>query len=336
MRWGGSRYGRSCRAARGWTATGPSSVGRPRTTIADPPRFGRHYRPPGVEGEEGGPAAGGGPSAGSDIDGSAPDDLDESGGGFVGHLASVAEPVVNAVEPIVEHVVMPVAGAIGNVIEAASQAFGVRDAISERLNRTPEPLPNLYDVHPEARLASPRELGFRFVPIEDIRGTAVAGAAQRGGDFLPLPPFRGSNWQARWQRIRGAYRNLQPLPPVDLIKFDGEYWVVDGHNRVAATLVSKGVGLDAMVVELVPMDGQVSERPSSVLAFIGEAGALRAAAQGNRPAVGTRVSNPTSQSARPERSREGARRRSAGTAQGADGAPSRQPSDAGGTETETR
>jgi hypothetical protein len=220
-----------------------------------------------------------------------------SGGGFADHLASVAEPVASLVEPIVDHWVMPFAGAIGNVLEAASGAFGVRDVINERLlhRAPPEPLPNLYDLHPEARDASPRELGFRFVPIEDIRGTAVAGAAQRGEDFLPLPPFRGSNWEARWQRIREANKQLQPLPPIDVIKYDGEFWVVDGHNRVAATRASRGVGLDSMVVELVPLDGQVSERPSGVLSFIGDSGALRAAAQGRRPAVGTQVSVPTAQ-----------------------------------------
>ena len=136
-----------------------------------------------------------------------------------------------------------------------------------------------------ARLASPRELGFRFVPIEDIRGTAVAGIAQRGTDFLPLPPFRGSNWTSRWQRIKDARDQLKPLPPLDLIKYGGEYWVVDGHNRVAATIDGKGVGVDAMVVELVPLDGQVSERPSNVLAFIDDAAGMRNAVQGRRPAA---------------------------------------------------
>jgi hypothetical protein len=85
---------------------------------------------------------------------------------------------------------------------------------------------------------------------------------------------------------------LQPLPPVDLIKYHGEYWVVDGHNRVAATIDARGVGVDAMVVEFVPLDTRASERPSGVLSFMGEAGALRTAAAGRTPAVGTRVSSP--------------------------------------------
>lgn len=198
-----------------------------------------------------------------------------SSGGFVGHLQSVAGPV---------------AGAIGSIIDAASQVWSYREAaVGRRLSRQArEPLANLYDLYPEVRQASPHELGMRFVPVEEIRGTAVAGAAQRGGDFLPLKPFRGENWASRWQRLQQAHERLQPFPPVDLIKYDEDYWVVDGHNRVAVTLYANGVGLDAMVTELVPLDGQTSERPRNLLSYLGETGELRAAAQGHRPAIGMR------------------------------------------------
>ena len=204
-------------------------------------------------------------------------------GGIVGHLQNVAEPFA-------DHIISPVAGAIGTMIDAASAAWGLRDSVmGRRLKRQArEPLLNLYEAFPEARLAAPRELGLRFVPVEEIAGTAVAGVAQRGGDFLPLKPFRGENWAARWQRICIATDRLQPLPPVDLIKFGGEYWVVDGHNRVAATLYANGVGLDAMVTEMVPLDGKTSERPSSLASYLGQGIELRAAASGHRPAIGIR------------------------------------------------
>jgi hypothetical protein len=198
---------------------------------------------------------------------------DASAAGFAGLVQSVAGPVV---------------GALGTVLGAADQAISGRDAIVERrlkrLNR--EPLANLYELYPEARLASPRELGLRFVPLEEIRGTAVAGAAQRGSDFLPLKPFRGNNWEARWKRIQAANDRLVALPPVDLVRYDDGYWVVDGHNRVAVALYANGAGLDAMVTELVPLDGQASERPSQLLGLLSEAGGMRAAAQGQRPALG--------------------------------------------------
>lgn len=222
------------------------------------------------------------------------EDEAEASVGIVGHLQNAAEPIASAVEPFVEpfmdHVVGPVAGAIGSMIEAAGQAWSGPEAAIGRWFRgiSSEPLANLYELYPEARQASPHELGMRFVPTEEIRGTAVAGAAQRGGDFLPLRPFRGENWEARWRRIREAHEQMKPLPPVDLIKFNDEYWVVDGHNRVAATLYNRGVGLDAMVIELVPLDGHVSERPRNLLSYLGETGELRAAVQGRRPAMGMR------------------------------------------------
>ena len=202
-----------------------------------------------------------------------PSEPDPSSGGIVSHLQGVAD------------VASAVGGAIGTVIEAAGQAWSIREAMtSRRLSRQArEPLANLYELYPEAREASPHELGLRFVPVDEIRGTAVAGATQRGGDFLPLKPFRGENWWARWRRIREANERLQPLPPVDLIKFDGDYWVVDGHNRVAAMLYANGVGVDAMVIEMVPLDGMASERPTNLLSLYNETEDRRTAAAGVRP-----------------------------------------------------
>ena len=215
--------------------------------------------------------------------------------GVAGLVAAVTDPVVeHVVEPLHGRVVGPVAGALGTVLGAANQAWSGRNAIVGRRlrRRAKEPLASLYELYPEARLASPRELGLRFVPLEEIRGTAMAGAAQRGGDFLPLKPFRGENWEARWRRIRLANERLIPLPPVDLVKYDGDFWVVDGHNRVATALYADGAGLDAMVTELVPLDGQTSERPSNLLSYFPEANEMRAAAQGLRPAMGMHYAEP--------------------------------------------
>jgi len=207
---------------------------------------------------------------------------------IVSHLQSVAEPAANFVAPM--------ASALGTFFEAAGQAISSPADLAGRIHKavSPEPLANLYDLHPEARMASPRELGLRFIPVEEIHGTAVAGHAQRGTDFLPLRQFRGENWQTRWQRIVDANRRLQPLPPVDLVKFDGEYWVIDGHNRVGAVLQDNGVGVDAMVTELVPLDGQASERPTTLLPLYEDAQAMRAAAQGRRPMMGMRYAEQAS------------------------------------------
>jgi hypothetical protein len=43
-----------------------------------------------------------------------------------------------------------------------------------------EPLPNMFDVHPEARSAFRRELGLATIRVEEIWGTAVEGPGPRG------------------------------------------------------------------------------------------------------------------------------------------------------------
>jgi hypothetical protein len=179
------------------------------------------------------------------------------------------------------------AGVVGTAVDIAQDAArrwderpGARVRRVRRLGRTP--LPYLYAVHPEARQASPRELGLKTIDVDLIAGTAVGGATQRGSDFLPLKPFRSQNWQARWQRIRLASDRLTILPPIDVVLYAGRYWVLDGHNRVAIALYSGQVGIDANVVELVPPGARPSERPGDLAAVLSESQALRSAGEGHR------------------------------------------------------
>lgn len=154
-----------------------------------------------------------------------------------GALANVAATIADVAAPM---------------IAAARRVIDERPGARVRRVRRQghEPLPNLWDDHPEANRASIRELGLRSVPIDQIKGTAVAGPAQRGGDFLPLRDRRGDDWRARWRRILQAIDRLESLPPVELTKFGDDYWVVDGHNRVAAALYVGQVEIDAVVQEL--------------------------------------------------------------------------------------
>jgi hypothetical protein len=110
-------------------------------------------------------------------------------------------------------------------------------------------LPSLYDHHPTATTALRRPRGLQVVPLDRIVGTA-RHPSQNTSDFLPLPGLRGRNWQGRWQRIRRATDNLTMLPAVELLKVGNDYYVADGHNRIAAALDATGVAIDADVTEL--------------------------------------------------------------------------------------
>ncbi|MEP7360408.1 MAG: hypothetical protein ABI744_02405 [Chloroflexota bacterium] len=183
-----------------------------------------------------------------------------------GVLADVAATIVDVAAPVI--------AAARRVID---ERPGARVRRVRRLSR--QPLANLWDNHPETSRASIRELGLRSVPIGEIRGTAVAGPAQRGGDFLPLRDRRGDDWHARWQRILQANERLESLPPIELIKFDGGYWVVDGHNRVAAALYIGQGEMDAVVQEL-RLPGMPAETKPPIAAVLEGSLDLRAAGAG--------------------------------------------------------
>jgi hypothetical protein len=182
----------------------------------------------------------------------------------------------------------PVVGRVTSAVETAITAAGRRwserpGARVRRVRRMAgSPLASLWNLHPEARQANPRELGVQTLDVDLIAGTAVGGPNQRGGDFLPLRPFRSPNWQTRWQRVRNAMDRLAVLPPVDVVKYRDRYWVLDGHNRVAAALYGGQVGIDADVTELVLPGQNPSERPAHLAPALGESRALRSAGHGGR------------------------------------------------------
>jgi hypothetical protein len=213
------------------------------------------------------------------------------------------QPVVKRVVSRIDDVVHGAAEAIDVVADAALDATirrwedrpGAR--VRQVRRRAKEPLPMLYEEHPEARQATPRELGLRTIDVADIAGTAVGGARQRGGDFLPLKPFRSDNWRGRWQRLRAAADRLAVLPPIDVVRFGDRYWVLDGHNRVAAALYSGQLGIDANVTDLRLPGQPSSEAPASLAAQVEDNRDLltalsRRSASARRPAEGKGESKP--------------------------------------------
>jgi hypothetical protein len=185
----------------------------------------------------------------------------------------VARRLIEGAEAVVE--------SAGAVVDSVLPAGEDGTAASRRpRRRSLRPLPNLYDVHPEARLAPIRELGLIPIPVDEIVGTAVEGPAQRGLDFKPLPPFRSRNWRGRWQRIRSAVDRLAVLPPIDVVKTAEGYWVTDGHNRVAAAKANGQLDIDAAVTA-VHLPGQPVPILSGSLAAVLEGSeAIQAAGRG--------------------------------------------------------
>ena len=112
----------------------------------------------------------------------------------------------------------------------------------------PRPLPRLTDVH-QGPLTGGRWIGLQAVLTECIRGTASM-TASRGQDFRPLGGREPADWQSRWSRLTSAARDQAILPPVQLLRAGGDYWVVDGHNRVALAREHGQLWIDADITEL--------------------------------------------------------------------------------------
>ena len=116
-----------------------------------------------------------------------------------------------------------------------------------RFRRQAKRAPSLYDLIPQANSLARTLARTEVVPADAIEGTTRHPSNTRA-DFLP-PTRPGAHWLHDWRRILDAQEGLAVLPPVDLIKAGGRYFVVDGHKRVAAAR-RIGAMLDANVVEL--------------------------------------------------------------------------------------
>lgn len=168
------------------------------------------------------------------------------------------------------------------VLRRGWDALRRRRAASGRTRRAErEVLPSLFDRHPTATTAPRRRLGLHSIPLDRVVGT-MRHPSQNTADFLPLPRLRGQNWQARWQRIDRAMSRLTTLPPVDVVQVGDDYYVADGHNRVAAARQAGGVDIDADVTQLL-IPGLAAPRPATFdPTLLMGAGAVRQAARGRQ------------------------------------------------------
>ncbi len=198
-----------------------------------------------------------------------------------GAIAGAAATIAGAAGAAAGSVAKPIVRGVESVASGARRGYGTSGTARRRRleARARKPLPLLYDVHPEARRAGIRDLGVRTVLVSQIRGTAVEGPALRRGDFLPIKEARTRDWESRWQRIRRAIDDLVVLPPLDLYQFGDGYWVIDGHNRVAAALYNDQAAVDAAVVEL-RVPGMRAAQRGDVAAALAGSEDLRAAGSG--------------------------------------------------------
>ena len=105
-------------------------------------------------------------------------------------------------------------------------------------------LPVLQDVtHDHRRL---REVGEQLIPVASIVGT-VDGASQLfDRNFRPV----SDRARGRLGSVLVAMREGEPLPPIEVWAWRGEYYVLDGHHRVAAARALGSDYISAHVIEV--------------------------------------------------------------------------------------
>jgi hypothetical protein len=74
---------------------------------------------------------------------------------------------------------------------------------------------------------------------------------------------------------------LVDLPPIDVEKYRGGYWVTDGHNRVALAKYTGQLDIDANVTELVPPGRRRTETIDSLAPIVEASRPARARVEGS-------------------------------------------------------
>ncbi len=82
---------------------------------------------------------------------------------------------------------------------------------------------------------------------------AIVGSFERCADYTPsFAPLKDHD-QPRWTRVEQAFVQSKPLPPIQVMKVEQAYYVMDGHHRVS---VARQLGLSHLEAEVFQTDTQ--------------------------------------------------------------------------------
>lgn len=90
-----------------------------------------------------------------------------------------------------------------------------------------------------------QDIGLQTVAINQIKGS-VGRSEDFDGAFMPLQWHTSS----RWISVDRAYHRSSSLPPVELWKVGGIYFVADGHHRISVASLHRQAYIDAYVTNI--------------------------------------------------------------------------------------
>lgn len=97
---------------------------------------------------------------------------------------------------------------------------------------------------------APGGQGGRYLGLQTIRLDAIVGSVESRRDFDRR--FRPTaNWVApRWEALALAQRRGAAIPPIEVYRAGGRYFVTDGHHRVSVAAATGQQSIDAYVTEV--------------------------------------------------------------------------------------
>ena len=123
-----------------------------------------------------------------------------------------------------------------------------KPTLFKNLSGSKPEMPRRFDQVRDAEQASETiDRGSAQVPINTIVGTVG-----RYRDFDGKFRARNRSGEARFQRILTAMRDGTSLPPVSLYQIKDDFFILDGHHRVAAARELGREIISARIVELLP------------------------------------------------------------------------------------
>jgi len=93
-----------------------------------------------------------------------------------------------------------------------------------------------------------RPLGLHVIPVSQITGS-VGRWRELDANFRPRLGQRHAHCDERRRRIETAMCRGVTLPPIVVYRLQSEYFVLDGHHRVAAAKALGQLFIDADVIE---------------------------------------------------------------------------------------
>lgn len=111
--------------------------------------------------------------------------------------------------------------------QSARQKAGMQEVLA-RIRGKSNQLLSYDDVAEKLKLRARSERGIQHIPVD-----AIVGSVGRYTDFTRTFLPRRANDQQRWARVKTAMEEGAGLPPIEVYKVGGVYFVIDGNHRVS-------------------------------------------------------------------------------------------------------